>query len=84
MRVSTPRPGAVRCDPEELWSSVVEAGRRALAAAGRPVDVIALANQGETVLRWDPATGRALSECVVWQDGTPPRSATGCAGTVRG
>lgn len=27
-----------------------------------------LANQGETVLAWDPATGRPLTDAVVWQD----------------
>jgi glycerol kinase len=29
---------------------------------------VALANQGETVLAWDRATGRPLSRCLVWQD----------------
>jgi glycerol kinase len=60
--------GGVEQDPEELLESVLDTGRRAIAAAGRPVDVVALANQGETVLAWDPATGAALSPAVVWQD----------------
>jgi glycerol kinase len=37
---------------------------------------VALANQGETVLAWDPATGKPLSRAIVWQD---RRSATVCA-----
>jgi glycerol kinase len=59
----------VEVDPEALWQSVVTAGRRALAEAGVPVTAVALANQGESVLAWDPDTGRPLSRAVVWQDG---------------
>lgn len=59
----------VEVDPEALWESVVVAGRRALAEAGVPVAAVALANQGETVLAWDRATGRPLTRALVWQDG---------------
>jgi len=62
----------VEADPEELWNSVVSAGAQALAAARAPAHVpvhaVALANQGETVLAWDKASGRPLSKAVVWQD----------------
>jgi glycerol kinase len=60
--------GGVEVDPEELWNSVLEAGRAAVARAGRAVDAVSLANQGETVLAWDPATGRPMTAAVVWQD----------------
>jgi glycerol kinase len=60
--------GLVEQDPRKLLDSVLGTGRRALAAAGRPVDVVALANQGETVLAWDPVTGEPLSDAIVWQD----------------
>ncbi|MFF2957618.1 FGGY family carbohydrate kinase [Streptomyces sp. NPDC057963] len=60
--------GGVEQDPQELLDSVLTAGRRAVAAAGRPVDAVALANQGETVLAWDPHTGTPLSRAIVWQD----------------
>ena len=60
--------GGVEQDPEELLQSVLTAGRRAMAAAGRPVAAIALANQGETVLAWDRSTGDPLSQAIVWQD----------------
>jgi glycerol kinase len=60
--------GLVEQDPQELLDSVLSAGRQALAAAGRPVQVVALANQGETVLAWDRDTGRALTPAIVWQD----------------
>jgi glycerol kinase len=65
--------GGVEQDPDELLESVLDTGRRAIAAAARPIDAVALANQGETVLAWDRATGRPLSEAIGWQD---RRSAT--------
>ncbi|MFD3542365.1 FGGY family carbohydrate kinase [Streptomyces sp. NPDC058662] len=60
--------GRVEVDPRELLDSVVAAGRAALAAAGEPVVAVGLANQGETVLAWDPATGEPLTDAIVWQD----------------
>ena len=69
--------GGVEQDPEALFASVVTAGRQALAQAGVPVAAVALANQGETVLAWDRATGRPLTPAVVWQDRRPfPRRPT--------
>ncbi len=60
--------GAVEQDPAELLASVVAAGRAAIARSGTVVHGIGLANQGETVLAWDPATGQPLSTAVSWQD----------------
>jgi glycerol kinase len=60
--------GAVEQDPEELLQSIVDAGRGALAAAGVAVDAVGLGNQGETVLRWDRDSGRALGPALSWQD----------------
>jgi glycerol kinase len=60
--------GGVEQDPHALLASVLDAGRQAMEAAGRPVRAVALANQGETVLAWDRHTGEPLSRCVVWQD----------------
>jgi glycerol kinase len=60
--------GGVEQDPQELLASVIDAGREAVAKAGLPIDVVTIANQGETVLAWDPATGKPLSNMVVWQD----------------
>jgi glycerol kinase len=68
--------GGVEQDPAGLLASVLEAGRRACAAAGLPIDAVALANQGETVLAWNPRTGQPLSQAIVWQDN---RSAGICA-----
>ena len=68
--------GGAETDPGELLGSVLAAGSKALAAAGATADAVALANQGETVLAWDRATGRPLSTAISWQD---RRSAGICA-----
>jgi glycerol kinase len=60
--------GGVEQDPDALLDSVLTTGRRAAAEADVPLDAVALANQGETVLAWDRATGRPLGPAVVWQD----------------
>ncbi|MGI5238320.1 FGGY family carbohydrate kinase [Dactylosporangium sp. CA-139066] len=70
--------GGVEQDPAELLGSVLGAGRAAVAQAGLPIDVVTLANQGETVLAWDPDDGRPLSNLVVWQD----RRAEGLCGEL--
>ncbi|MFF8831043.1 FGGY family carbohydrate kinase [Streptomyces sp. NPDC015131] len=69
--------GRVEADPRELLGSVTDAGRRALADAGEPVVAVGLANQGETVLAWDPATGEPLTDAIIWQD---KRAESVCAG----
>jgi glycerol kinase len=60
--------GAVEQDPQELLDSIVEAGRAAIAAAGAPVEAAGLANQGETVLRWNRETGEPFGPALSWQD----------------
>jgi len=60
--------GAVEQDPAELLASVLAAGRAAVAQSGVVVHAVGLANQGETVLAWDPATGTPLSTALSWQD----------------
>ncbi len=61
--------GGVEVDPEDLWAGVVAAGRQALHQAGSPpLAGVGLANQGETVVAWDRATGAPHGPAVVWQD----------------
>ncbi len=60
--------GGVEQDPMEMLDSVLSTARRAVADAGVPIAAMALANQGETVLAWDRATGTPLTPAVVWQD----------------
>ena len=62
-----PGPGLVEQDPEAL----AESARAAIAGAlGGRNDVAALgiANQTETFVVWDRATGRAVHPAIVWQD----------------
>ena len=65
-----PRPGWVEHDPEEIWDSQLRALRGALRRAGAgPGDVAALgiANQRETTVVWERASGRPIHNAVVWQ-----------------
>jgi glycerol kinase len=60
--------GGVEQDPQALLDSVIQAGRYAVSRAKVDIDIVTLANQGETVLAWDPDTGLPLSNMIVWQD----------------
>ena len=63
-----PRSGWVEHDPEEIWQSVRETCREALAAAPGPVAAIGITNQRETTLIWDAETGAPIHRAIVWQD----------------
>jgi glycerol kinase len=71
LRQIFPRPGWVEHDPTEIADSAIEVGRRALKAARVSADDVAalgITNQGETTILWEAATGRPLSNAIVWQD----------------
>ncbi len=63
-----PQPGWVEHDPEEIWQSVVSTCRETAAAADGPIAAIGIANQRETTVLWDRATGRPVYNAIVWQD----------------
>jgi glycerol kinase len=66
-----PRPGWVEHDPEEIWANTQLTAAQALRdVAGSPGQVVALgiANQRETTVVWERATGRPLVRALVWQD----------------
>lgn len=66
-----PEPGHVEHDPEDIWQSVVESVKQALAAAsvsGDRVAAIGITNQRETTLVWERANGRPIHRAIVWQD----------------
>jgi glycerol kinase len=68
---SFPGPGLVEQDAEALAASAGRAVAEALHAAGAaPGDVAALgiANQTETFVVWDRATGDPVHPAIVWQD----------------
>jgi glycerol kinase len=64
-----PQPGWVEHDPQEIWESL----RAVIAEVVSQVDpsriaAIGIANQRETIVPWDPATGHPLHNAIVWQD----------------
>jgi glycerol kinase len=66
-----PRPGWVEHDAEEIWEVTRRVALEAVADAGieaAQLDGIGIANQRETVVAWDPATGEPLHRALVWQD----------------
>jgi glycerol kinase len=74
-----PQPGWVEHDPDEIWSSQLHCARQALSTAGagpHEVAAIGIANQRETTVIWDRASGRPIARAVVWQD---RRTSEACA-----
>ncbi|MEP6863736.1 MAG: glycerol kinase GlpK [Deltaproteobacteria bacterium] len=72
-----PKPGWVEHDPEDIWSSVLDALGQALKGidAGS-IAAIGITNQRETAILWDRKTGKAVHNAIVWQD---RRTAERCA-----
>jgi glycerol kinase len=74
-----PRPGWVEHDPADLWETTRRVALAAVAEAnltGAHLAAIGIANQRETTLLWERATGRPLHPAIVWQD---RRTADACA-----
>jgi glycerol kinase len=66
-----PQPGWVEHDAAEIWAVTRRVAAEAIAAAGidgAQLDGIGIANQRETVVAWDPASGEPLHRALVWQD----------------
>jgi glycerol kinase len=65
-----PKPGWVEHDPEDIWYSTQRSMRLALEKAkikGSQIRAIGITNQRETVMMWDPKSGKAVSNAIVWQ-----------------
>jgi len=65
-----PRPGWVQQDPNVLLQRSLEAMGEALLKAALPegaLRAIGIANQRETTLLWDRASGKPLDVAIVWQ-----------------
>jgi glycerol kinase len=74
-----PRPGWVEHDAEEIWEVTRRVAAEAISAAGiegAELAGIGITNQRETVVAWDPASGRPIHRALVWQD---RRTAARCA-----
>ena len=76
---SYPQPGWVEHDPRDLLRTALSTARIALGKAanlGLRVAALGIANQRETVVIWDRATGMPIHNAIVWQD---RRTAPDCA-----
>ena len=65
-----PKPGWVEHRPQDILDSQLRALRMAVEKSGievRDIAAIGIANQRETTLLWDRATGRTLGNAIVWQ-----------------
>lgn len=66
-----PQPGWVEHDAAEIWRSVVDTVRKAIADAGidaADIAAIGITNQRETAVVWDRGSGKPLHRAIVWQD----------------
>ncbi len=66
-----PEPGWVEHDADEIWLGTLAAAAEALGDAGttaHELDSIGIANQRETTVLWERATGRPVAPAIVWQD----------------
>jgi glycerol kinase len=73
-----PQPGWVEHDPQEIWATQLDAAQRALEQAGLNANDIAgigITNQRETTVVWERATGKPITNAIVWQD---RRTAAAC------
>ena len=77
-----PQGGWVEHDAEDIWRSTVDVVHGALADAGVDAGAIAaigIANQRETTVLWERASGAPIHNAIVWQD---RRTADACARLV--
>lgn len=66
-----PQSGWVEHDPREIWSSQAATIAEVLASAqasAHDIAAVGIANQRETTLLWDRATGEPVARAIVWQD----------------
>ena len=74
-----PQPGWVEHNPEDIWRDTLAVAHEAIAKSGVGIDRVAgigIANQRETAVVWDRATGAPIHNAIVWQD---RRTAEHCA-----
>jgi glycerol kinase len=71
LRQIFPQPGWVEHDPVDIWRDQLAVAQDALRQCGASaVDIaaIGIANQRETTVLWERASGRPLHNALVWQD----------------
>lgn len=73
-----PTLGWVEHDPERIWQDTLSTARQVIAESGvgaGNITAIGIANQRETAVVWERATGEPIYPAIVWQD---RRGATRC------
>jgi glycerol kinase len=66
-----PSPGWVEHDANEIWQSQLSVARQVLhdtQISASEIAAIGIANQRETTVIWNRATGEPISHAIVWQD----------------
>jgi glycerol kinase len=66
-----PQPGWVEHDAQDIWRSQLACARQVLRESGVAASQVAgigIANQRETTVVWDRATGEPIARAIVWQD----------------
>ncbi len=66
-----PNDGWVEHDPEKIWKTTLDVSREAFTKAeknGGEIAAVGIANQRETTIMWDRATGEPIYNAIVWQD----------------
>ncbi|HEY4318198.1 MAG TPA: glycerol kinase GlpK [Herbaspirillum sp.] len=66
-----PQPGQVEHDPMAIWHSQLQTCRDVLRQAGvkaAELTALGIANQRETTVVWERASGRPVHNAIVWQD----------------
>ncbi|HEX6512591.1 MAG TPA: glycerol kinase GlpK [Chloroflexota bacterium] len=68
--LSYPQPGWVEASPEDIFAATVQMAEEALQLAGLDwpdVAAIGIANQRETTVVWERASGRPVGPAIIWQ-----------------
>ena len=66
-----PQPGWVEHDPMEIWGnsvSVITETMKKIRATAKDIQAIGITNQRETIIPWEPSTGKVWNNAIVWQD----------------
>jgi glycerol kinase len=65
--VTHPRPGYAEQSAQAIWEGTKAAALDCIRAPGADIGALAIANQRESILLWDRATGEPVGPCVSWQ-----------------
>jgi glycerol kinase len=66
-----PQAGWVEHSPDDIWQSQLAVAREAITKANispKQISGIGIANQRETTVVWERATGKPIYNAIVWQD----------------